>query len=1256
MIQLGPLEIDKEILENPIGVKTGGYKRMSTGEELKLSEPINTLRIRFRIKLKDRKYKEIVSFIRNNKYGSVPLYTGHQYIDGLYQIKSMRESSINWKWQEIIILLERRGTRYNKIQEAWLRYDDWNIIYEEDFEDSPAELLNQKVYDDDASALQISTTVYMVGDKGGRINTSGQQYNAILFGFDYWRNYEVGVWVQGDQNAENGLAWKCETGNFQGFDDDLLGNSLDQHRGMHYEIVLDPLNNQIRVEYRDSWDTGEETIDIIYTEDHDDINYDQFYHLKAITINNTHFCYVNGRLITYFEDKRCKGGCCAIFMRSTADCNLYFDDILVREVPVSALVLDESYTEDVPDLVKTRTTTHGQIAYSQYQQVSYKAGAGANCILHLRFDQGFGDKVYDQSRFNHHARVVNGEWKEGYMRFKRDIDGLIVPYDSNLSNKAEGTIIMRMRRCKGPSDDDDGDAIIRRGSTDWSVSLYTWQAAAGTVELGSGAENPDSAAVYLNGMTRFDPHLPDYSWKTFIIRWKDSLGRWETYVNGLGAAADPGGYQKDYGSSTTDDMIIGRANVDIEYLVVYDKWIEYPEIPGGTGVRILDVDSHHEDELLDIRLNEHSEFVREYWSGIAPTFIGSAVYQDYEKEADQRTMLYRRGGHYYAGGSDGCKMTLPDHIKNRMHDSDWTIEHIACGAGTTSQVDSLVIGNSDKSIKTIRISSWHSAGTKGYFYSCYLADASTEEEHVKQMRGSGTGTVIFHLTYQASTRTLKAYHTGEFASELVLSDDIGSTTDTIHIGAGHQAIFYRSRIIGRKLNDHEIREMTDEYMGKAVQVFHQHEFKGSPELDNHLITLRSRADSGDLRYGESKTIEVFDEGTFEVIQGAYGGTLPAKVHDFIRDEEAASSFYVRGWQDNMLVDMVSQDEVIIESRMQTQIRNKEIMSSGLHLNHKTGLAIGLYAVDLHTRVSTRARAWALRVENTDMQAIWREGGHCPREEDTLADQRGNFYAASGNTHNPNMGSSSSFDQLSNLTVMLNLNYDRSSWDNRNYIIGLLPDDIQTIMSVVIASGGTVIDYVSLNDLQRRVGGEFKIAMAFLPYDNTKVFSDISDQSPFSWSATRYGNDTSGSASSAFNDNVMLSDGSYNVASISKAITVDPGTFKLWWNQFGNQDTGRVRQLFRAWTSGTPKIFRHVKYSDTKNEDTDPALWIDSELVVSEDVATEITFEERLRGIDNTPTPIKLDGLVIIPCYNGADFILDQLYSARALKNIKRFSS
>jgi hypothetical protein len=625
MIQLGPLELESTTVELPVGVKSGRIERGRTA-----TPATRTVRMQIRLETTDPVYQQLIELSRNKYIVALPLYSGYKHIDGLYRIKSLREEPINWRWQDITLVIEAVGHHFHKSQQNMIRKDDWNIIYSEDFSSWSTPLLNQESWGD-VTTIEIDTgttgsatdfirraqvsvnydTSYptaIVGSKVGKL-ASAESVKAVLFGFDDWRNYDYSAWVQTASSSKHGIMWRVETGNIRGCEDDFTTDySGNKGRGRHYELLVDPTNNRYIIEYHSSWETTEDQIDEIYSESHDALDTDTWYFLGVITVGKYHFCFVNGQLITYFKDDRCKGGRVGVILRESGSYPLYFDNIQVREIPSNLLVLDESYSEPQDELVKTRETLYGQIAYSEEPQITYKSDAGgARCILHLRFDQKYGSKVFDLSPYNHDALIKQGVWKDGFMRFTAGSDGLVIPYTSDLGNDDEGTVIIRFRM--NGTVTSTADSIIRRGTTDWAI----WMSTTNNDNLHSAAEEPGSAAAIVGPYTSYYPLRPDNEWRTLVVRWKDSIDRWEMYIDGLACGADYSNNQSGYGTSTTTDMIIGRANVDIESVIIYNQWMEEPSIPGAISSKILDVDTHHEDEVFDARFNEEIGYVEDMW-------------------------------------------------------------------------------------------------------------------------------------------------------------------------------------------------------------------------------------------------------------------------------------------------------------------------------------------------------------------------------------------------------------------------------------------------------------------------------------------------------------------------------------------------------------------------------------------------------------------------------------------------------------------
>jgi len=1094
---------------------------------------------------------------------------------------------------------------------------------------------------------------------------------AALFGFDYWKNYDFSCWVQAGANNKFGIVWRSETGNIEGWNSALTANSANKHRGRHYELIVDPVNEKYLVEYHTSWDSGEDIVTTIYSETHESLDYDKWYLLGVITIGSYHFCFVNGHLITYFRDTNCKGGRAGVVFQNTANKAIFLDNVQVREIPASILVLDESYSEPQGEIVKTRETTFGQIAYCEDQQIAYKTGSGgSNCILHLRFDQPYGEKVFDRSPFNHDARVVSGEWKrEGHMRFYAGSDGLIIPYTSDLALDTEGTVIIRLRT----HDDAVGDdCIIRRGSTDWCVAIKNTDG-----KLRSSSREPGSTPYTSAPTTDVPNHKPSSQWKTYVIRWDESIVRWQQFCDGQSSGADPNQSQSSNPViATTDDMVIGQANVDIEYIVIYNKWIEEPSLPGGISARIVDADSHHEDEVFDIRFTEHNLYnaMREFWNDLLHSESGTVEYiNPVDHMRDSKPLLYRRGG-CFMGNTSHIQYILPDHLKNRMHVMDWTLEIVFASAAVSPIIATRTlvgIGNNLRTDFPIRVYGQSVSSKYTVRWSSESA-ATTDVGTVKTYDNDDNhGLQIVHITYRANTRDLRAYFHGELQDKTILTAVPKSVSDYVTIG-GNEGVFYRVRLIAKCLRNTEIAELATEYGEKPIQVFDEHEFKGYPELNNGLIVSRPIIDNADLVFGERQMVEVFNNGTFTRLEGRVDSTIkPIEIYNLAREDEGSNASplgnvnSLRLWDMQPIVTHSSHDEAILQFRIQTKIRNPQLYMSGLHILTEVGIAAGLFAFDTHTKIGTHTLDWELRFRHHEMQTCWREGGHTPDGEDVEDDCRGNFYAATGNSNAFNMDADASIDHLSNFTVLTNVNHGAAYVADRDFTIGLLPEHTDDFIRVEFDASEEKIEQFWFDDLHR-TGRKFRVSMAFVPYENSDLFDDPNTSN---WSVTNLSQISEGNC---FNNLCLKEGDSATVGEAYKVLTLAAGTWQAWWGIFGtpNQSDAPVAMVASDYGSinesgDAPNVRRalvHVNHTSRINfrridyslNDTVKQMFQDMPLVVEGLTSKYIRFELRLDATENNLGSYKFDGLCLIPCYNGADFILDQLYATRALKNIRRY--
>lgn len=1272
-IQIGPLEIPSVTQVTDTVQTTGAFRKLQGTVPQQTQPGTKKLKLKVRLKKDDPVYHQLIELMRNNKIGALPLYSGYNHVDALHVVTSMREKPINWLWQEIDLTLEDVGNYFMKTQDSALRKDDWNTIYQEDFEDWSGSqvILNETLWGAlnavtyEGTVTDVGSGTFPVGEQCGVIGQAGETEDrkSFLFGFDYWKNYSFSAWVQSSSSENTGLIWRAESGNFRGVADDY-DTTYDGAKtgGKHYRIVIDYNNNQYRVEYHNGWEASAEDIRILYSESHDELNIDTWYLLQVITIGDYHFCYVNGAMITYFKDKNCKGGRCGLYYMATGDTQMWMDNILVQEVPAAVLTLDESYSSPQGEIAKTRQTLYGQIAYAEDQAIKYKSGSGGpNCILYLRMDQEYGEMVADHSIRGNHARVRGGEWRDGYIRFSAKTDGLVVPYDEIWADSGEqGTIIMRMRVHDRPVLGG-GDSIVIRGEDDWSIF---WRTIFGHDHMKFAQGDPSSAAAFVAPRTTHYPIEPDAEWRTFVFRWdhtKTANGRWEIYVDGMAAGSDYDEVQKNYWDvgpgPSTEDMFIGQANVDIAYLVIYNTWMEEPSIPGSISSNLLDVDEHHEDEVWDLRCVDHPDRLKEYWSATAPTVAGGApVYQDYGNPSDQKALLYRRSGYHFEL-SDHVTFTLPDELKNRLHKMDWTLEMVfVCSSGTTkSDHDMLVIGNSDRSTKTIKISTKTNSNPEGFFWATIDQSAGTKYVNFYDTNSPWPrGGAIIHLTHRATTNEMKYYWYGEYQGKEVLADDLGLLTDTVHLGTtggGNNSVnYYRIRIIAKNLSDKEIERMTKVYGRKPVQVFDEHEFKGYPELNNGLMNVRTITENADKTHGDKLFVELFNDGSFIPVINRTGDA--ALVHNAVLDDEGDNTghntHYFRLLNAQPVVKHISNDEVIIETRGQSTMIDQLIPVSGVHVRTQVGLSAGLFAMDLNPIVTTRTSAWQMEFNNLEVQALWREGSHHPEGQTSENDVFGDFMTTSGLAIGQTMPSFASYPHLRNFSVGLNLNWDRSTWDNINYILGVMPEHTNSYMRAAFSNGSDIFDTLALNGLAG-FRGEYRVAVAIVPYDNTKVFEDVTADSPFSWSISNLNEVVH---TEYFNGKYTRSDGTSNEAVANVSKTFDPGTWISWWTITGSM-TVPILQI-ALYDSENYIIRKQTAYGLTWPTKGSDHLYKDLSFVINDDDAKTLTTEISIRGADNAVDEIIFDGVIFIPCYNGVDWILDQLFSARAVKNVRRY--
>jgi len=1246
MIQLGPLELNSATAETPVGVRAATETTMSTGEIIKTRKEQSTLRLKVRLHRDDPTYKQLIEMSQNYKIAILPLYSGYENLDGLYVLRTITDRPINWLWHELIINLEDVGSYFRKVDDKGIRTDDWGVMYQEDFEDwvGGEILLDYQVWGWDTGVNVEYDEDPPVGSKCGVLSNS-QDVTCVLFGFEHWKNYSYSVWVKSSSTDPFGIMWRATTGNITGAEDDFSGYLDPRTGGAHFEFLIDTTNNKYRVEYHSSWESDNK--ELLYEEEHEGLEADTWYLLQIICVGEYHFCMANGRIVTYFKDERCAGGNMGVTVRESGAAVVYMDNILVQQVPSGLMVLDETYSNPDGKILKQRETLYGKIAYSEDPTIKYKATTGgSSCILHLRMDQGYGHVIFDKSSYNHDARIMDGQWKDGYMRFKAGGRGLKISHDADLDNDDEGTVIIRMR-LNAPSASI-ADPIIRRGTTDWAI----WMGTNNGDQLFSCAEEPGSTAAGTAPRTSIYPLRPDYEWRTYVIRWKDSINRWEMYVDGVATGSDYSNIQSGYGTATGVDMLIGQANVDIEYILVYDQWIEEPSISGGTSSKILDVDSHHDNEVLDIRFNEQLDYVKEYWSNLTPALTGTPEYQDYDHDYDSKPLLYRRSGSYMTD-AELIKLTLPDHLSNKLHAMDWTLELVMCRheGDAASAKDLLVIGNSTKSTKTVRLYSEYDSTLDGWHWSTVDQSAGAKTGNFYEGEDTwGKNTGIAHITYRTSNRELRYYWFGEYRGKETLADDLGLLTDTVHVG-GTEGTYYRVRIIASALNTKDLKKITDEYKSKPTQVFSQHEFKGYPELTNGLITTRGVVTSGDDVHGDKQIVELFDDGQFILPEGNVGTVtdLMAAANIVMDDEGVATT---KGDEHTVwlmdaqpVIYYVDQDEVTIESRNQFRVRNPIGLGSGTQLRTQISISTGLYGLDVYSYISSRTRGWEMMFGFTDMQCCWREGGHSPHLQDNKDEVRGDFHAASGQGTSYDMDQYSSFEHLRNYSIFMNLNPDRSTWDARNYMIGVMPEHTDDYLYVDFETGGytDVIQGFWFDDLHSNASGGFRTAIAIIPMDNTKVFNDPNASSPWSWTLNSYF--TNSVDADSFNNQKIINDGSSNVPEMHASMNFEKGTWKSWWGVYGTLSIPFVQ--FRIHDGGDYVIKKQYLINTSGDQ-----VYKDMSFTIPEDGT--YTIGMGTRASDNVTDSFEIDGIIFFPCHNGADWILDQLYALRSVKNIRRY--
>lgn len=1241
MIELGPLKLEDAIGAG-MGIREGRYRRLATGEEVVIQAPRNSARFNF--KMERWKRSQLMELARNNQIGSMPIYTGQEYMGGNQVIRTVRETSANWYMSDYEIVTELVGDYTRKFQDIQLRYDDWTVLLKEDFQEASAinETLLPKFRSLHGEGTHtISEDVAVSGTKCWKFVSTGRKMVA-LFG-THWRNYRYSAWIQTTADDKHGLVWRAEEANIEGWTDSWSSDAAGYaNRGRHYRLVIDTTTNSFKIEYHSAWGSGD-SVEEIYEDSQTLLVNSQWYLLAVITIGDTHYCFVNGQLIHYFEDTRAKGGMVGVVNdTSTIGRTLYVDDVLVHEVPYSPIVLDESYAEPSTDALKTRETPRGTIGYFEHPDVSYKTNAGGlSCVLHYRFDQPYGNKAFDLSGNGNHGEICGASWSdEGFMKFTQPItnaghDGTFirVPHDSSLNTSSEGTLIIRMR-LRGKKGDGWTWPLVTKGTSSWTLRLSHLGTPVRSSLLWCAQEDGSCSgdSPYMG-----DHDIPEGYFQTYIIRWDKARDNAQILIDGLLGAGPIGNGWAGRGSDNTDDLLIGNAEVEIEYVMLYDSYLEFPTLPDGFGVRLLDVDSHHEHEIFDVRWNDELTHVREYWNDLSWTTSGVDYLDDLTWGQDA-PLVFRRGGSSFFNDTDYAYCDLPSYISSNLHKSDWTLEVVVTtlnSAGSSGTQDIVSIGDTTGATQTIGLSLYKSAS--GYIRATFDTSSGTETadlfnfDPLFYMNRKGN---VIHFCYTAKNKTLKCYMDGKHTGSMTLTGDINSTLDRMYLGKRNAsgtginyAIFYRVRIIAAALNKQEVREIFNEYVNPPVQVFAEHEFKGYPELTNGLLTVRPTTNLSDNEIGDRVLFEIYDDG-YTLIQG--GSTNePMDVHHKLDDE---SDTYTLRLLDMPVVRSISQDHVELECRNQFRRRDPYLPSQGLHTRQRMELVIGAFAIDTELLVSTRCSNWELYLEHTGSQVLWQEGSWQFYQETSGDDIWRTFVSANSTGAAAKiLDGTPSNAYFTNYTVMAN-------WSNIDFVLGVIIDRFDDHMYVNIAADAAQIETPYFDDI-----GEHKLrtTIAMIPFDKSKVYQGDQTFTPSNFA-------TQSSVNDAIDDNVMRADQLGSVATLVKNISYEPGIYRLFFDFVFSSATHFLLSIYDG--SGYYRALRkQYMASGFKTEQ----MWWDIDMVVNAISSETLTTKLTLRDSSNTGSNRDFDGAIILPLWNGADFLLDQLYLARQLKVTRR---
>lgn len=1255
MIQLGPLKL-ADALAATIGIKEGRYRRLASGEEMIIQAPKNAMRVSFR--MEDWKKGELVELLRNTQMQSIPLYSAHEYLSGNYALQTLRESPLSNYYSEFELVMEKTSEYIKKLQDIMIRQDDWTVLLNQDFDDGTSigdsilpkfESLhvagvhtNFVATDDDIQAMS--------GTRVWKIEPTG--YKGIAIFGTHWRNYRYSAWVRCNDAFEHGIIWRAEEGNIGGYTGYTSKSAAAYaNRGRHYRLVVDTTNNNYVIEYHSAWGSGD-VPEIIWTQSEEALGLNTWYHLSVICVGDTHYCFVNGQLIHYFEDTRAKGGMVGVVLDSTASGDyLYVDDILVHEVPYVPLVLDESHTEPSVTPLKTRETPRGTIGYYEHPEVSYKMNrGGSNCVLHLRFDQPYGNKVFDLSGNDNHADIVGGLWSNtGYISFNRPqlsgtTDGTFIriPHSSELNTDSEGTLIIRMRN-RIPYGSGFAQKIISKGNGAWRLSIDY----ATDLNFCIDEDGPcggDSIQSPTGGFSQ--------QFETYVVRWKKSSSNMSMYKNGRLMSAPSSSAWTSNGHETTDPILIGNANVDIEYVLLYDKYLEFPDLPDSFGVRLMDVDTHNEHEIFDVRWCDPIATIKEYWSDSDWTNSGSEHLDDLTSGQDS-SLLYRRGGLALKDTTDYVYTDLLTHISDSLEKADFTLElvlsHNTISTTQSTAYDIFSICDSTGATQSLGLSLYRGPTGPTYLRATIKTTGGTETHDLFPLITAGSGVVnrvgsIIQVIFKADDLSLTAYWNGKKAGSSTLNNAIdGTDLARVYLGKRNatgtgceNVILYRARIIGTVLTKQEIREIYHEYDKSPIQVFGEHEFKGYPELNNGLTSVRPTGNYADNEIGERPLFEIYDNGSYSVPSGDSGGnTEPMELRHSIDDE--SNTYLVRSFGVNPIVRSVSQDHVEIEFRNQFQRRDQYLAAQGIYTRQRMELALGMFSVDNEIQVNTRSTNWDLYLVHNDMQVLWQEGSYVKYEEIVGNSIWQTFISCNGpGAAAKTLNTAPSKPYFASYTILAN-------WSNHDYALGIMLSSMDDHMQVEIAAGDAVLkDDVYFKNIQ---GSKLRVVMGIIPVTKESIYKTEND-----WTLYKFTVQTS--QNEFIDDNNVLASGDNDNATAIKSISYEPGIYRLFFNFVFTKTAGFLMSVYDS--SGYYRALRRqrVELLYVKPEQ----MWFDLDLVVNATTAESLNTKLHLHPGFNGPTQVaEFDGAVILPLWNGADFILDQLYLARQLKLVRRHS-